>query len=186
MRERETILYVKNYIILLEIYKNDDTIFLRIGELMKKKIFLVIVLMTSLLLLTGCGKKALTIEEFTSSFDTIKYTVDEYENGQIDTIIDGLERGAYITNGSYSIDFYILENTTKAEELFKDEKETFKANKDGKTLENSIKSGNVETYELTTYLMYMYTCRVDNTLLYVSANVEDKEEIKSLIKNLGY
>lgn len=153
---------------------------------MKKKIFLVIVLMTSLLLLTGCGKKALTIEEFTSSFDTNKYTVGEYENGQIDTIIDGLERGAYITNGSYSIDFYILENTTKAEELFKDEKETFKANKEGKTTENSIKSNNYESYELTTNLMYMYTCRVDNTLLYVSANVEDKDEIKKLVKNLGY
>ena len=113
---------------------------------MKKKIFLVIVLMTSLLLLTGCGKKVLTIEEFTSSFDTNKYTVGEYENGQIDTIIDGLERGAYITNGSYTIDFYILENTTKASDLFKDEKETFKANKEGKTTENSIKSGNFESY----------------------------------------
>lgn len=66
------------------------------------------------------------------------------------------------------------------------EKETYKANKDGKTLENSIKSGNFETYELTTNLMYMYTCRVDNTLLYVSANVEDKDEIKELVKNLGY
>lgn len=59
---------------------------------MKKKIFLVLVLMGSLLLLTGCGKKALTIEEFTSSFDTDKYTVGEYQNGQIDTVIDGLQK----------------------------------------------------------------------------------------------
>lgn len=152
---------------------------------MKNKL-LIPILIISLLFLTSCTKKALTIEEFTSSFDTNKYTVDEYQDGQIDTVIDGLERGAYVTNGSYSIDFYILENTTKASELFKDEKETFKANKEGKTTENSIKSNNYESYELTTSLMYMYTCRVDNTLLYVSANVEDKDEIKSLVKKLGY
>ena len=53
MRGRETILYVKNYITLLAIYKNNDKIFLRIGDFMKKKIFLVLVLMSSLLLLTG-------------------------------------------------------------------------------------------------------------------------------------
>lgn len=153
---------------------------------MKKKVFLVLVLMSSLLLLTGCGKKALTIEEFTSSFDTNKYTVGEYQNGQIDTVIDGLQRGAYITNGSYTIDFYILKNTSKAEALFKDEKATFEASKDGKTIENSIKINNYESYELTTDLMYMYTCRVDNTLLYINANVEDKDEIKSLVKSLGY
>lgn len=153
---------------------------------MKKKIFLVLVLMSSFLLLTGCGKKALTIEGFTSSFDTNKYTVDEYQNGQIDTVIDGLQRGAYVTNGAYTIDFYILENTSKAEALFKDEKATFEASKDGKTIENSIKINNYESYELTTDLMYMYTCRVDNTLLYINANVEDKDEIKSLVKSLGY
>ena len=82
---------------------------------MKKKVFLVLVLMSSLLLLTGCSKKTITIEGFTSSFDTNKYTVGEYQNGQIDTIIDGLQRGAYVTNGAYTIDFYILENTSKAE-----------------------------------------------------------------------
>lgn len=153
---------------------------------MKKKIFLVLVLMSSLLLLTGCGKKALTIEGFTSSFDTNKYTVGEYQNGQIDTIIDGLQRGAYVTNGAYTIDFYILENTSKAEALFQDEKSTFETSKDGKTIENSIKINNYESYELTTELMYMYTCRIDNTLLYINANVEDKDEIKSSVKKLGY
>lgn len=153
---------------------------------MKKKIFLVIVLMSSLLLLTGCGKTALTIEGFTSSFDTNKYTVGEYQNGQIDTVIDGLQRGAYVTNGSYTIDFYILESASKADALFQDEKATFEANKDGKTVENSVKSGNYEKYELTTNLIYMYTCRVDNTLLHISANIEDKDEIKSLVKKLGY
>ncbi len=153
---------------------------------MKKKILLITILITSLLFLTGCGKKALTIEEFTSSFDTNKYTVGEYQNGQIDTVIDGIQRGAYITNGSYTIDFYILENTSKAEALFKDEKATFEASKDGKTIENSIKINNYESYELTTDLMYMYTCRIDNTLLYINANVEDKDEIKSLVKKLGY
>lgn len=96
------------------------------------------------------------------------------------------KKGAYITNGAYTIDFYILENTSKAEALFQDEKSTFEASKDGKTIENSIKIGNHESYELTTNLMYMYTCRVDNTLLYISANVEDKDEIKSLVKKLGY
>lgn len=153
---------------------------------MKKKILLITILITSLLFLTGCGKKALTIEEFTSSFDTNKYTVGEYQEGQIDTVIDGLQRGAYVTNGSYTIDFYILENTSKAKALFKDEKATFEASKDGKTIENSIKINNYESYELTTDLMYMYTCRVDNTLLYINANVEDKDEIKSLVKKLGY
>lgn len=153
---------------------------------MKKKIFLVLVLMSSFLLLTGCGKKALTIEGFTSSFDTNKYTVGEYQDGQIDTVIDGLQRGAYVTNGAYTIDFYILENTSKAEELFKDEKNTFEASKDSVVIENSINVSNYESYELTTSLMYMYTCRVDNTLLYINANKEDKEEIKSIIKKLGY
>lgn len=153
---------------------------------MKKKVFLVLVLMSSLLLLTGCFKKAITIEEFTSSFDTNKYTVGEYHEGQIDTVIDGLQRGAYVTNGAYTIDFYILENTSKAEALFQDEKSTFEASKDGKTIENSIKIGNHESYELTTSLMYMYTSRIDNTLLYISANVEDKDEIKSLVKKLVY
>lgn len=92
---------------------------------MKNKL-LIPILIISLLFLTGCTKKALTIEEFTSSFDTNKYTVGEYQEGQIDTVIDGLQRGAYITNGSYSIDFYILENTSKASNLFKDEKKHLK------------------------------------------------------------
>lgn len=150
---------------------------------MKKKISIFII---TLLFLTGCTKKAITVDEFTSSFDTNTYTVNTYEKGTIDTIIDGLESGAYITNGSYTIDFYILENSTKAHELFMSEKEEFEANKDTEVTENKESGKNYEIYELTTSLMYMYTSRIDNTLIYISANKEDKNEIKDLIKKLGY
>lgn len=94
---------------------------------MKKKILLVLVLMSSLLLLAGCSKKAITIEEFTSLVDTDKYTVGEYESGQIDTIIEGLERGTYITNGAFNINFYVLSNPEGAIDLFGLYKEEFDA-----------------------------------------------------------
>lgn len=150
---------------------------------MKKKISILII---TLLFLTGCTKKSITVDEFTSSFDESEYTINTYEEGTIDTIIDGLESGAYITNGAYTIDFYILENSAKAHELFMSEKEEFEANKDTQVSENKESGKNYETYELTTSLMYMYTSRIDNTLIYISANKEDKNGIKDLIKKLGY
>ncbi len=66
------------------------------------------------------------------------------------------------------------------------EKEEFEANKDTEVTENKESGKNYEIYELTTSLMYMYTSRIDNTLIYISANKEDKNEIKDLIKKLGY
>lgn len=153
---------------------------------MKKKVFLVLVLMGSLLLLTGCSKKAITIEEFTSSVDTNKYTVGEYESGQIDTIIEGLERGAYITNGAFNINFYVLSNPAQAIDLFGLYKEEFEAQDADERKKYTIKADDYEIYELTTDAMYNYICRVKNTLVYVSANAEDKDEVKSIIKNIGY
>ena len=49
-----------------------------------------------------------------------------------------------------------------------------------------MKADNYEIYELTTDAMYNYICRVKNTLVYVSANVEDKDEVKSIIEKIGY
>lgn len=153
---------------------------------MKKKLFLLPLLVISLLLLTGCSKKAITIENFTSSFDTNKYTVGEYESGQIDTIIEGLERGAYATNGAFVINFYALNNKAQAIDLFKIYKEEFSAQEAEETKEYKVKANNYEIYELTTDIMYNYISRVDNTLLYVSANIEDKDEAKSIVKAIGY
>lgn len=150
----------------------------------KRYLFLGIICCVMLLALTGCGnKKAITTNEFSNIaknngleiFDTTDQYAGYIEEGLI----------AY-KEDEWQIEFYILENDEKAISMFDTNKENFEESKGTSSTELSTTLGNYSTYELKSNGYFMYVARVDNTLLFVHVEDDYEDNVKTIIKELGY
>ncbi len=145
---------------------------------MKKRTCLTIILFF-ILMLSGCGNKmkALDVE---SVKDVLVQT--EYYNDDIQTFsLDGLSDIGGLINDSWIFCFYDYGDNKKA---LDDIMPVFLAD-DPDTYEVTEKS-NYVIYEKERQNTYVLFVRVDNTLLWITGTKEDKEEIRSLAKNMGY
>ena len=154
---------------------------------MKRKIISFSLLcFTLLFLLTGCGnKKVKTTEEFKSITSEYNYTAyditDQYASyGHI------THATAVQNSDKVQIEFYVLDEAANAVSMFNNNKQIFENLKGNTSTELSNNIGNYMSYALTSSGYYMYICQVDNTLLYAKVNEVYKEEIKKIVKDLGY
>ena len=90
------------------------------------------------------------------------------------------------SDDKWQVDFYVLDDSTQAKDMFNNNKSIFESYKGKNSLESSTALGNYENYSLTSSGYYMYICRVDNTLVYASVIDSYKDEVKEFIEKLGY
>lgn len=153
-----------------------------------KKIFIFTLCMVMFLTLTGCGnKKAITSDEFISIAEeqgliTSDLTLEASTTyGYVKSAVF-----AYNSKGDLQVEFYVVDDKSKAQSLFNGNKSNIVEAKSGSYKDKSVNLANYSTYELTTNGTYFYIARVDNTLFYAEASESYKDEIKSLVKKMGY
>ena len=152
---------------------------------MKKK-FLLIGLLIVMFTLTGCGsKKLLTTDNFK--------TISSNNNFKIYDVLEQYSEYDFINEATvaanddkWQVEFYVLEDSENAKDMFNNNKSIFETYKGKNSLESSTALGNYENYSLTSSGYYMYICRVDNTLVYASVKDSYKDEVKEFIEKLGY
>lgn len=153
---------------------------------MKLKISLLIISLISVFSFYGCNsKKTISASDFSQKVSQMGYTLEDVTNQY--TSNDNIK--SVITakaNEGYSILFFVFDDDISATGMFNSNKNSFESYKSKSAVQNSIKFVNYSSYELTSNGYYMYTCRIDNTLIYVKASDTYKENIKKLIKDIDY
>lgn len=167
---------------------------LRKGVLLKMKkslfvtksaaMFLMLAMM--LAMFTGCGKKAVTTDDFKALAG---------EKGLSCT--DALEQFvayAYIkevtiaapSDLSYQIEFYVLSDESYAQSFFENNQINFDMNK-GEVYTDSSKSGKgYARYSLNSNGRYMFVEYIGNTVLYVNTDESNQSTVDAFIKELKY
>ena len=151
---------------------------------MKKKILFLGLFLVSIFMITGCGnKKAVSTREFINITEQDGLTtVDVKDQFSDESVVEATI--AY--NDDYKLEFYILNSEASAKSMFSYNKNIFESRKSGISKYASTDIGNSSTYMLQSGGYYMYLSRIDNTLLYVSVSEQYKDNVKEVIKDLGY
>ena len=93
----------------------------------------------------------------------------------------------YIATNSekkYNVEYYELNNEMTAQGIYLKYKETMITT--GAQVSTEVNLGNSEKYVDNYNGKYRVASRVANTIIWVDANIEYQEEIKTLLKELGY
>lgn len=65
-------------------------------------------------------------------------------------------------------------------------KSIFEAYKDNSSVETNFNGKNYSKYTLNTNGQYMLLSKIDNTVIYLKVDSENKDSINKLMKELGY
>jgi hypothetical protein len=151
---------------------------------MKSKIFFVYVIAAALFL-TACGSKtALTNEQFLARMEAAGYqtadATDQFGEGLVEAV------SLAIKEDKYQIEFYVLPSEDRAIASFNTNRDDFEMMKSSGSSSGETNIGNHNYYGLTTKEGYYVVSRIGNTMIYVESPVEYKDEIKAVLKDLGY
>ena len=150
---------------------------------MKKKILFIITLIM-VITLTGCGKKtALTKEEFNERLINEGFVITEITKEINDS---NIVYAAAVSSNDYQFEYHIYKNNDACKKSFNSNKKAFESGKTKKDKEKIVNGENYDKYSITSFDEYKSITRVDNTFVYASLNVENKDSFNKALKALGY
>ena len=153
---------------------------------MKKKLLIVLVLLT-LVLTTGCtNKEAKTSKEFINIMENNKYEIvnvkKQFENrAQVKEAIIAIEQSK-----NYQIEFYVMSDEKNAKSFYENNREIFKENATNSNVNTEVNLGNYSKYTQTSNGKYSVISRIDNTIIYLNVDEKNKENIEEILETLGY
>lgn len=145
-----------------------------------------LLLMIICLLTTGCSsnktKEVATLDQFSTSAMNNNFTIvtDLYED--VDYILDSA-KASYDDIEIEMVQYIDSDHATKAQDSHI---ENFDLRRSTGAHETKEKGKNYYSYELISNGRYMFSIRVDETLLFGSTLLEDKETVQKIINELGY
>ncbi len=151
---------------------------------MKLKALLLYALVIALFL-TACGSKtALTNNQFIEKMESAGYqTVDaanQFGEGEVEAV------SLAIKEGKYQIEFYVLPSNDQAVSAFNGNKSDFEQMKGNGASSGELSGSNYNYYGLSTDEGYYVVSRVDNTMIFINTSAQYKDEIKEILKEIGY
>ncbi len=153
---------------------------------MKKRVLLIAMCLVVLIGLTGCSKTALTTDKFKSVLEGKKFEITDTYKQHED---EGNYKEATLakSESGYEMEFVVLDNEGRAENVFSTKRGEFENLRSNTVSSQSeVNMGNYNSYSCHSNGLYMYVIRVDNTVLYLKVDDKYKDEVKSIIKELGY
>lgn len=150
---------------------------------MKKKLLFCLILISSIFLI-GCGdtKDALNSDTFQESLRLKSFTVvDETASVGDKEHIESYYIATH-PQGSYKLEFYIFKNEAAAQAFYASERDRF----GGQGSYNELNVGNFSKYTQICNGKYGIVSRVGSTAIY--ANIDDiyRNEVNTLLKEIGY
>ena len=133
------------------------------------------------------NKEPITVESFKNTMQEKNYEVYDVKDSLFSDF-DQIEK-AYIAikgNDIYQIEFYKLRSEDDAVYIYNINKTKFEAYKSSSSIETTTSIGNNSKYTLTTNDKYKVISRVADTAIYLDVDTEYKDEVKAILKELGY
>jgi len=131
-------------------------------------------------------KEPITASEFKNEMEDLdfeivdaKYQFAEYD--YVEKVYLALEE-----DGDYQIEFYKLDEEEDAINFYNNNKSIFESDKGSTSAETSVNLKNNSKYTLTTNGKYKVVSRIENTVIYLNVDKEYKDEVKDILKELGY
>lgn len=124
--------------------------------------------------------------------DTFNTIMTEKGYVMTDTTSQFAQYGSLMTKSyaaqksGYQIEFYELSNEENAISMYNTNKAKFESQKANASTSATASMNNYAIFSLTTNGKYKYVSRIDNTLIYIDANTDYKNSIKSVVKEMGY
>ncbi len=149
---------------------------------------LIISLFMSIFLLTGCfNKKPISADQFKNTMEKKGFVISDATN-QFSTY--SFVKKVYVASEKeykYQIEFFEFASDTNAQASYDSNKTNFESFKGSVSKENiKIEGKDYSKYQNISNGKYMLTIRAKNIVLFVNASDKYSNEIKSVIKNLGY
>lgn len=138
-------------------------------------------------MLCGCSKNTIKSgEEFKSIMREQKfYVMDTKEQfSEYDYIKESF--AALDSDEKYLVEFYVISDLENALAFYNLNKSIFTAEETKYSVSTNIDKERKNKYTLTTDDKYKVISRIDSTVLYVDAPKESKNDVKKIIKKLGY
>ena len=141
-------------------------------------------LILALCLLVGCSAKTpLTAEEFTDLMEQAGYQIYDgsVENQGVMVFLPAVD-----PDDRFDIEFYVFYSSETAEYAFDGIKAGLKSQNGVWYMTTDIAAANYSRYSGTQNDIYYIVSRIDNTIIYVMTEAENKNEVNETLKTLGY
>lgn len=151
-----------------------------------KQILLCTIVLTTIFIVTGCTKKAITADNFKDEMENENYRVEDVTS-QFSS--SSYMKKAYVAindNKNFQIEFFELKDDNSAISMYNTNKQKFENEKGNNSLNTNIDGKNYSKYVLVTNGKFQVVCRVNNTLLYLNIPSKYEKEAKNIIEKLGY
>lgn len=151
---------------------------------MKKKILIILLVVVGLFV-TGCTtKETLSGETFTGLMQNKGFTIQD-TTSQFATL-PSVEKCiiAQSMDQGYQIEFYVLDSEASAQTFYAQNKDKFASI--GAGAHTEVSSGNFQKYTQISNGKYSVVSRISNTAIYVNADNIYQEQVKTLLKDIGY
>ena len=149
-----------------------------------KKFLLMLLVISWAILTTGCmTREKLTPYDFKLNLEKRGFVVSDKTLTQSNQKITSY----YVATNSekkYEIEYYELNNEMTAQGIYLKYKEQMITT--GAQVSTEVNLGNSEKYVDNYNGKYRVASRVANTVIWIDANIEYQEEIKSLLREIGY
>lgn len=155
-----------------------------------KLLLIPIICLISLLSFTGCGKNktAISAKDFTEKLEDKGYIIQESTtqysaNNEIKESYIALSE-----DYDYQIEFIILESESDASNMYSHNKRKFEKEKENSNAKahSEVNLANYSKYTLIVNGEYKVLSRIENTLIYIDADSEYKDEIDEVLEDIKY
>lgn len=152
-----------------------------------KKLHKLVALATMMFMLAGltaCSNRTpVSVDDFDATMEEKGFEIVD-ATGQIAP--DSITAISLAMNDNYQIEFYEMVDDATATAIYAENKAIFESYAVGSSATLSKNIMNYAYYSVTNSGTYYALAKIENTMIYVVADVEYKDEISEILKELGY
>jgi len=152
-----------------------------------KRLLLSFICLISLFIVTGCGTKtAISAEDFKVAMDVKDFRLIDVTDQLGDT---GIVKQCYVAmspDSTYQIEFYEFNDSKGGSDFYAEKLSNFETNKESNQSIKTVKIFNQSKTTVTGSNEYKVVSCIGNTAIYVDADIKYKDEIATIIDELGY
>lgn len=159
---------------------------------MKKKVVIIaIAILAIIVAVIACIFKNLNKEKIPMTTESFKTTMEEkgfdIQNAKDQFAEYDYVKQVYIAlNGDYQIEFYELSDVDYAVGFFNNNKSIFEQSKGNTSANTNVNLKNYSKYTQSSNGKYKVVSRIDNTVIFLNVDDKYKDDVKSLLDELGY
>ena len=139
------------------------------------------------LIVTGCGKKVLTAEDFKIKLESYSYKVDMVAG--LATKENGLLKALYASpnnKDNIRVWYFMYDTKDSATSAFDIKVKSLEDIKDSASTTTKNDADLITKYTFSNNDSYVTTTRIDNTIITIEAGINNKKNMDSLMSELGY